>query len=55
VIKAMAAIRKKVGRLQAVDPSQNPENYQELVKDLLELNDRSPKPGQIMADLMDQG
>lgn len=55
VIKAMAAIRKKVGRLQAIDPSQNPENYQELVKELLELNDRSPKPGQIMADLMDQG
>jgi hypothetical protein len=53
VIRSIAFIRKKVGRLQSIDPSDAPVDYRERVEELMEMTDRDPRSGQIMADLMD--
>jgi hypothetical protein len=55
VVKSIALIRKKIGRLQSIDPSKSPDAYEEIVKELMEMNDRGPMPGQVMAGLMDPG
>ena len=55
VIKSMTAIRERVKRIQATDPSREPERYQRLIEDLRASHQRESGPGQILANLMDPG
>ena len=55
LIKSMTAIRERVKRIQATDPSREPERYQRLIEDLRASHQRESAPGQILANLMDPG
>jgi hypothetical protein len=53
LIQSMAAIREKVKRLRAMDPSKEAESYQGLITDLKASHHRDSGPGRILASLMD--
>jgi hypothetical protein len=55
LIKSMTAIRERVKRIQAIDPSKEPEVYQRLIEELLASDHRNSGSGRILANLMEPG
>ncbi len=55
LIKSMTAIKERVKRLQAIDPSKEPDRFQRLIEDLLASHRRDSGSGKILAHLMESG
>jgi hypothetical protein len=55
LIKSMTAIRKRVKRIQGIDPSKEPEVYQRLIEELLSNDHKNSGSGRILANLMEPG
>lgn len=53
LIKSMTAIKERVKRLQAIDPSKEPDRYQRLIEDLLASHRRDSGSGKILAHLLE--
>jgi hypothetical protein len=55
LIKSMMVIRDKIKRIQAIDPTKEPERLQRSIADLMASDHPHAGPGRILAHLMDSG